>query len=475
MFRQQLHNMRTNTYNRIVTSLLLFSVCFLALLPQVTQAFFSDTEESAGQRFAAAELLFDTTFDNQEFYVGPGLAVAHEFILPVSFSASSVKNKYDIRVVSTSGHDTFCGALALEAVLGSESSSGYFTDFSSAEFDSAGLVSVSVFYNESVRAIPHNATCTAEVVVEAWQENMQKATAGYRDSEQFSITVTAHMVVLNEVLARPNTVDMNTPNVEFIELYNNSDFPIDVLGFNITELTAAGIPTNHFIANMSTAPSSALVAYDGSFSTIVPAHGHLALKYRGSASYLNDNGDTITLIDTTTGAAIDSYRYTSALIGKSDARIPDGTGTWIDPVPTPDAPNTLDELLVETPATTSLFIDLLEIEHSSSTVVDTEVASGTEEALVIEVPVAAEEVTPSAPSLVEGEAESEEEPLLKPEIEEGIALFVEEKVDEISSIPLPLTDSNSAPEEALLNPEPAVRTTEDEETSDESEITPTET
>jgi hypothetical protein len=91
------------------------------------------------------------------------------------------------------------------------------------------------------------------------------------------------------------------------------------------------------------------------------------------------------------------------------------------------------------------------------------------------VPVAAEEVTPSAPSLVEGEAESEEEPLLKPEIEEGIALFVEEKVDEISSIPLPLTDSNSAPEEALLNPEPAVRTTEDEETSDESEITPTET
>lgn len=477
--------MQTYTNNRIVTSLLLVVVCFALLLPRLTYAFFSDIEESTGERFGAAELLFDTSFDNQELYVGPGLALTHEVILPISFSSSSVANTYDVRVASTTGNAVFCDALALKTELDGKQSSGHFIDFASTAYDTPGDLVLEVFYDENERAIPHNATCAAEIVVEAWQDNMSKDTAGYRDSKRFTVSVTAHMVVLNEVLPRPNTTDTTVPNVEFIELYNNSDFPIDVLGFNITEMTAGGLPVNHFIANLATAPASALIAYDGSLTTVVPAHGHLALKYRGSSSYLNDDGDTIVLFDTTTGAAVDSYRYTTTIVGKSDARIPDGVGAWIDPVPTPDAENIAEEVVLvvaTTSATTSIFAELAvqdistttEVEAASTTASSSEEVEAEEPVTVIDdtatsgepvLPeVTEEETTPVAP-----EPEVEIEP--EPEVVEE-----ETEVEEVPPAdPLPLTDANTAPEEALLDPEPAIRNAEEEvEVPQEPLVIPTE-
>lgn len=474
--------MRTCTNNRIVSLLLLTLVCFVLLLPRFTYAFFTDTEESEGQRFIGAELLFDNEFDNQELFVGPGLTLEHEFTLPVSFSSSSVTNLYDIRVASTTGNAEFCEALALETALAGNYTVGHLENFSSSAYDSPGEVTMTVVYDENERAIPHNATCVAEVVVEAWQDNMTKETAGYRDSKRFTISVTAHMVVLNEVLPRPNTTDTTVPNVEFIELYNNSDFPIDVLGFNITELTSGGLPTNHFVANIAAAPASAMVAYDGSLSTIVPAHGYLALKYRGSASYLNDTGDTITLIDTNTGAAIDSYHYTTTIVGKSDARIPDGVGAWIDPVPTPDSENIAEEpvlVVATTTATTSIFAELAVQEISTTTKVaaTSTVASSTEEVMPTEEEIiVVEDVATTSEELVTEPTEPvvEENEVSEPEIVESIE-EPQAEVEEPLTETLPLTEANTVPEEAILNPEPAVRAVEEEvEEPEEPEVTPVE-
>jgi hypothetical protein len=448
--------MTTSTHNRLALILSTLFMCVSVLfLPQFSLAFFSDTETSASQRFGAAELLFSEDYDDQELQVGPGLATSHEFVLPVSFTTSSVSNKYDVSVTFATGHVELCDALALQTTLGAESSTGYFESFASAPYSEVGEVVMSVLYDDTKRAIPHNATCTAEVAVEAWQEGMSKATAGYRDKKTFSITITAQMVVLNEVLARPNTIDTQVPNVEFIELYNNSDFPLDVLGFNITELTAGGVVTNHFIANIATAPASALIAYNGSLSTIVPAHGHLALKYRGSSSYLNDSGDTIALIDTGTNEVIDLYSYGAAVIGKSDARIPDGVGAWIDPIPTPNQENIAEEYVeVVQTATTTVFADL---EVSEEQEISTSTDTVEEEVEVVE---------DEAASTTAEEVEEEEEimdPVAEEEVveEEETAPADTEEVDGPVAPVLPFSDTNDA-ENALLDPEPAAKTSEEE-------------
>ncbi|MDR3558945.1 MAG: hypothetical protein P4L58_00900, partial [Candidatus Pacebacteria bacterium] len=53
------------------------------------------------------------------------------------------------------------------------------------------------------------------------------------------------------------------------------------------------------------------------------------------------SGDTVTLYDPD-GNMIDSHKYSASDVrqGKSIARVPDGTGDWIDPIPTPGAKNT---------------------------------------------------------------------------------------------------------------------------------------
>lgn len=462
----------TTFLNSFIITLLGVVLGGVVLLPHTTSAFFSDTEKATEQTFAASELLFETIPDNQEFYVGPGLATKHTFVVPVAFSASSISNKYDFKVLATTGDATLCAALALESEAGDGGAVGPFNTFASGEYSTSGDIDMTVYYDDTKRDIGHNAHCTADIEVAAWQSNMSKETAGYRDKTEFSVTVIAHMVVLNEVLAKPNTTDTQAPNVEFIELYNNSDFPIDVLGFNITELTAAGLPTNHFIANVTTAPASALLAYDGSLTTIVPAHGYLALKYRGLSSYLNDDGDTITLIDALTNAAIDTYRYMNAITGKSDARIPDGVGAWVDPIPTPNSANIAEDeettKLVTSVATSSVFTDLLSVEASTSTLekkITTSSAESTTEAVM---PAIVEDTASSSESAVEA---SEVESVLESKTEDIMAEEVLSPTE-----PLPLTGANTAAEEALLKPEPVAKTNEDEiEVTENIVVTPNKT
>jgi hypothetical protein len=247
----------------------------------------------------------------------------------------------------------------------------------------------------------HGDKCDVTLTVEGWQENMTKATAGYRDAYSVTIPVVAQMVVLNEVLAKP------TPGEdEFIELFNHSAYPVDVAGFNITEKTAGGATIDHIIRSVSLG-STDMVAYDGSGSTVIPAHGYLALRYSGNTSYLNDGGDTITLLDTD-NITLDAYTFGEAVANKSDARIPDGSGPWIDPVPTPNEPNAITageivEVLPEVPLTEVLGEEII--------VVDNEIASGTEPLLtpLIEINEEAGETEGGADEqVVEEEGEIEE-------------------------------------------------------------------
>lgn len=467
--------MTTNfiTLKNILLLALVSALISVVVTPVSALGFFSDTEEAREQTFVASELLFDTELDNQEVYVGPGLMTEALFTLPVLFSSATIKNKYSFRVTQSTGDAAFCEALALETAFGGNSSVGAFETFESAAYETPGDIDMTVHYDDTKRTIEHNSRCTAEIEVTAWQHNMSLETAGYRDTKTFTVTAIAHMVVLNEVLPRPNTTDTQVPNVEFIELFNNSDFDVDVLGWNITELTAAGLPTNHIISNLAAAPASALVAYNNSYSTVVPARGHLALRYRGSSSYLNDAGDRITLIGND-GVAIDSYAFGVALVGKSDARIPDGVGAWVDPIPTPNEINIAEAefILVATSSEMSLPLPtvFMEIEQAEAVNTTTETVASSTDVVVPET----EEVAP-APVVDEPIVATTTEELV---VVEETVVVDEVAVTEVETEPkqtepdLPLSDTKEAKE--VIQPEPVAKTTEEEIEPEEVLVTATE-
>ncbi len=137
-------------------------------------------------------------------------------------------------------------------------------------------------------------------------------------------------VVLNEVLPDPLGSDSaSKPNGEWVELYNNSSSPVDVSGWNITDADA----------------NSVLITGDktNTGGTVVNPHGWLVV-YFGTGSILNNNGDAVNLYSGVVLPAnlVDSHIYGDTPEGKSIARIPDGSATWYDPIPTPGGPNQLE-------------------------------------------------------------------------------------------------------------------------------------
>lgn len=157
-------------------------------------------------------------------------------------------------------------------------------------------------------------------------------------------------VVLNEILPNPSGSDSaEMPGGEWVELYNNGLAEVDLKDYYLydsndsSEFKIKGVNTN--TGDTKIAPSGFLVVYrnkDGKFS-------------------LNNDGDTIRLYNGKIGQAgvseQDSVTYVGPVTeGKSIARIPDGTGPWIDPIPTPGEPNEVEQTVFpeSTPADLSI-------------------------------------------------------------------------------------------------------------------------
>ncbi|MCH7604784.1 lamin tail domain-containing protein [Patescibacteria group bacterium] len=166
-------------------------------------------------------------------------------------------------------------------------------------------------------------------------------------------------VVLNEIMPNPEGDD-SQPGLdgEWIELYNLEDYPVDLKGWY---LELASDPENMLvITGVDTHTSGTIIGKNGS--------GSEWLVVFVEETILNNVGDTISLYDLSNKLQ-DSHTYsafaddadedtnesggesneetlgieTLGNEGKSTARIPDGTGEWIDPVPTPGGPNKLEE------------------------------------------------------------------------------------------------------------------------------------
>ena len=151
-------------------------------------------------------------------------------------------------------------------------------------------------------------------------------------------------IVINEFLPNPIGNDKTLmPNGEWIELYNNTGEDVDVAGWWLYDAV-----DSHELA--------ITVSNTNTGNTIIPNEGFLVVYRNGDSDFSLNNtvGDTVRLYDGAIGVGnlIDFYTYTGdAPEGKSFARVPDGSNNWVDPIPTPGEPNTLeDESIVFGPA-----------------------------------------------------------------------------------------------------------------------------
>lgn len=178
-------------------------------------------------------------------------------------------------------------------------------------------------------------------------------------------------VVLNEFLPNPdesaNGLNFgkdsdNMPLGEWVELYNNGNVAIDIKDWYLADESGGAGNTQAVVGLTNTQPAT----------TTIPAHGWLVIYF--NKPVLNNTGDSIFLY-TDGGVLVDSYTYdnpsdfceneptpkntnasstpsgsgssspctsNSVAPNKSYARIPDGTGPFVDPIPTPGEPNIPD-------------------------------------------------------------------------------------------------------------------------------------
>jgi hypothetical protein len=189
-----------------------------------------------------------------------------------------------------------------------------------------------------------NKECRFRLHLSATQDPMATTTEpGFSDEEEVNLKVVsgAWGVVLNEIMANPSGHDNSLlPGGEWVELYNNNPFPVSVADWVLYD---AYDDHELYITETNSRNSN------NEATTTIDAHGFLVVYHNGDGNFsLNNDGDTVRLYDgeisTTSSRLIDSYTYTvEKAEGYSYARIPDGTGDWVDPLPTPGGSNKLSD------------------------------------------------------------------------------------------------------------------------------------
>jgi len=320
--------------SKIVASILIFLLTLGFSGVQQTNAYYNDVENSESNSFSATMLDFILTNNNLEKVIGPEALgeISHASVaMPED---DSLPMQYDVSTsVDITSNTDFCSGLTVEAKLnGITKYNGPLPGLASATTTTFGSWEFRFDLPPNV-SIPHGAQCDVSVLFSAWRADIaNKIDSSWHDEETLNISFTARMVVLNEIFANPNG-GVAPKDREYIELYNNGSTSVDTLGWQISEI--AGTTETFYPIVASGAVSRQVQPYNGA-STIISAGGFLVLEFGGSASHLNNDGDTVKLYD---NAITDSHTYPSIPAGKSVVRFPNGIGVWVDPEPTPGEPN----------------------------------------------------------------------------------------------------------------------------------------
>lgn len=139
-------------------------------------------------------------------------------------------------------------------------------------------------------------------------------------------------VVLNEILPDPAGSDnAPKPDGEWVELFNLTDRPISLEGWALYD----SVDTHELLITSLNTDTG---------TTTIDALSHLVVYRDGDGDFsLNNTGDSVRLYTkkiSLNGKLIDSFSYAQGKgEGNTFARVPDGTGGWVDPCPTPGDEN----------------------------------------------------------------------------------------------------------------------------------------
>lgn len=355
-----------NKFNQVFSVWVIVFILFFGVGIINTEAYFSDEAEISGVSFESGTL--DLDLDKNDLG-SVGLDSDNSFVIS---NIGSLTFGYGISAeISDTSDLDFCNQLNVSLKEGDDILyEGLLKDLS---FN--GLIEKDNYNNLVVRITDPSdtvigKTCSFNLVLKAWQEELDY-TQGFTDEENILVTInstgvvsTPTGVVLNEFLPNPDgnkygydfgedSDDM--PKGEWIELYNNNNTAVDLTGWYIRD-------------NLDSEDHKIVIDFNHTgFSTpIISSHGFLVV-YLNKSILNNTGGDSVRLFDNNDNL-IDSYTYvlpadfcnleptedgindengsgvgngcTSTVPGnKSYARIPDGIGAWVDPIPTPGEEN----------------------------------------------------------------------------------------------------------------------------------------
>lgn len=338
-------SLRNNFYIQVFTFL---SVAGLLLSPQVVGAYFSSGANAEQNTYQAGEVETDTSTDTLDLDIDRDNSYSTNFTFTDQSTIDGIIHNIE-SAPKTCDANFYNG---IDIVGDWDSINVYDADLSSLQATSTndGNIGIEIETNSSMQA-SQNDTCVVTLTITTWQEHFSQDTYGFSTTKDVELTITAtedigaqatSNIVLNEIY--PATLSTTTEPLdrEWVELYNGTNNSIDVAGWSISEFTSGSttlFENLHTVVNdCSNAPNvSEYMQPYGTNNTVVPAGGYIVLEFCGSAEYLYDDGDTVTLYDVSS-TQIDTHTYPATANGKSHARIPDGSD-WVDPIPTPGKPN----------------------------------------------------------------------------------------------------------------------------------------
>lgn len=437
-----------NSITKIISISLIIGLNWAGLLAiGKTTAYFNDIENSAENTFSAGTL--DISLDSSGNYVSGLMYPTDTAVTSIGLSNSeSLAIQYTSTIIPLALNIDPCNYVSLNATDGTQSYSGPLLGFVSATttLDSPANWNYTFTIDSSAPPSVWNKTCYFKWVFTAWSKDVTDPIGGFIDVEEKSGGIRiGKTIVLNEILANPFGLDdALKPNGEWVELYNNSNINFDVNGWVVYDSDDSH---ELYITTGNT----------NTGSTIVSAHGFLVVYRDGDSDFtINNSNETIRLYNgypVSSSILVDSYSWTiEKPEGFSYARIPDGVGAWVDPIPTPGEPNILYEEIKETsmelnetplavPEIVEEIIKITEepIEGIIEVATTTEEIVITEEIPAVEIPTIEDAGIP-APEVVGEESVIEEKPITEEQ------LTIEE---EPSVIEEPAVIEGSAPEEMI--------------------------
>lgn len=325
-----------------------------------TLAYYNDTETSSENTFSAGSLDFALAPVSHAKSIGLAEEVSVSSVL---VNSGTLDWQYALETEKIRGDDDFCSALKLEAKLnGIEKYDGSLLSFDAQFLTTLGTWKFNIELPVDAVGVTHGDRCEVDFVYKGWQKEIPLyEDGGFTDEERINVTLTSRMIALNEFLPRPNGVaygfdfgndSSDMPQGEWVELYNNGTEAVDLTGWYTRDATN-GEGNKIEITALNTAPATTIIG------------GKSWLVVYMNKPVLNNTGDTVRLFDNADNL-IDSHIYVSNDFceiepspgdenstdasgecggvppNKSYARMPDGIGEWVDPIPTPGGANRLN-------------------------------------------------------------------------------------------------------------------------------------